>query len=383
MASHYAGEGSVYKRIVNGKTYWTAQVYLYKDPITEKWKKKTKTKKRKSDCVDWLVKIRADIASGKFSESGETTLRTFIEYWLDLYVKNNRAFSTFNLYKYYYYNKTLPSFIANKKMSEIISSDIYIHLKRQRDNGETITNLNSQLMFLNTVFNQAVKLDVITKNPAKSIEEFKPDKKEINLKNEFYTFTVEEQETIINSLDLDNNYHLAVYLLFSTGLRIGELLALRWEDIEGNQINITRQWTTVAVRQEDGSYKMESFFSRPKTENSIRKVPLPENVYKTLKPYMTKGLIFPSPRYKTIPMSKDTVLKYFRKLLDDIGIESKDKTLHKIRHAYATRLFEAGADLKTVADLMGHSSLKMLNEIYLHVSKDKKTQTVDLINKFF
>ncbi len=383
MASHYAGEGSVYKRIVNGKTYWTAQVYLYKDPVTDKWKKKTKTKKRKSDCVDWLVKIRADIASGKFSESGEVTLKTFIEYWLDMYVKNNKSFSTFNLYKYYYYDKTLPSFIVNKKMNEISSSDVYIHLKKQKDNGETINNLNSQLTFLNTVFNQAVKLDVITKNPARSVEKFKPDKKDIIIESDYYTFTIEEQENIINNLNLNNNYHLAIYLLFSTGLRIGELLALRWEDIEDGKVNVTRQWVTAYSRLDDGTFKRERFFSRPKTDSSIRKIPLPLSVSKTLELYRSEGLMFPSPRNSSIPMSRDVVIKQFRTLLDSIGIKSQDKTLHKIRHAYATRLFEAGADLKTVADLMGHGSLKMLNEIYLHVSKDKKTQTVDLINKFF
>lgn len=383
MASHYAGEGSVYKRIVNGKTYWTAQVYLYKDPITEKWKKKTKTKKRKSDCVDWLVKIRADIASGKFSESGETTLKNFIENWLDLYVKNNRSVGTLSVYSYLYYDKIYPSFIANKKMNEITSNCIFIHLKNQKDNGETIANLNSQLKFLKIVFNQAIKLDVVMTNPASNIEEFKPDKKEIDLEEEFYTFTIEDQETIIENIDLDDNYQLAIYLLFSTGLRIGELLALRWEDIEDGKVNVTRQWISMAVKQKDGTYKREKFFSRPKTESSIRSVPLPENVYKTLEPYRSEGLIFPSKEDKSIPISRDTVLKNFRLYLDSIGIESKDKTLHKIRHAYATRLFEAGADLKTVADLMGHGSLKMLNEIYLHVSKDKKTQTVDLINKFF
>lgn len=383
MASHYAGEGSVYKRIVNGKTYWTAQVYLYKDPITEKWKKKTKTKKRKSDCVDWLVKIRADIASGKFSESGETTLKSFIENWLDLYVKNNRSIGTLSVYSYLYYDKIYPSFIANKKMNEITSNCIFIHLKNQKDNGETIANLNSQLKFLKIVFNQAIKLDVVMTNPASNIEEFKPDKKEIDLEEEFYTFTIEEQETIIENIDLDDNYQLAIYLLFSTGLRIGELLALRWEDIEDGKVNVTRQWISMAIKQKDGKYKREKFFSRPKTESSIRSVPLPENVYKTLEPYKSEGLIFPSKENKSMPISRDTVLKNFRLYLDSIGIESKDKTLHKIRHAYATRLFEAGADLKTVADLMGHGSLKMLNEIYLHVSKDKKTQTVDLINKFF
>lgn len=177
MARREAGEGSIYKRIINSQVYWTAQVYTHKDPITDKWKKKTFTNKRKSECTDWLVKMKADILNGEHLETEKITLKDFMNHWLDFYVENNKSVNTLKYYKYPIYNKIFPSFISNIPISKITSMDITTHLNDRIKIGDSVYIVNTQLKIMNNCFNYAVRHNLIKKNLQKMLKQLKKREK--------------------------------------------------------------------------------------------------------------------------------------------------------------------------------------------------------------
>lgn len=386
MARREAGEGSIYKRENNGQIYWTAQIYTHKDPITDKWKKITFTNKRKSECTDWLVKTKADILNGEQLNNSQIMFKNYLEHYLNFFVKNNRSVNTFKLYSYYIYTKIFTSNIINKLIYEITPTDINYYIFERQKSGDSIYLLNKQLATLKTIFNYAVKNDVIKKNPAQNIEQIK-ESKEITRstldEDNYLSFSKEEQENIINVLDLNSYKDLAIYIMFCSGLRPSECLALNGEDICDSTINVNKQYIYTNVIGKNGKHTKREFFSKPKNTQSIRVVPIPESAYNKIKPHLKSGLLF-KPSYKTsFPITRESLSKYFYQILKTANVDRKGRTLHKIRHTYATRLFEAGADIKTVAKLMGHKGTNMLMNIYLHVHSEHKIETVNLIDNLF
>lgn len=218
---------------------------------------------------------------------------------------------------------------------------------------------------------------------------------EIKSKKEIEAFTVDEQTKFIKSLK-KHRHKALIILVLGTGLRIGEVLALRWSDIDfdDSTVSISKIFKRVHLVNTNSEKKTEILELEPKTKSSKRTIPIPLKVLKELKSHKSRqaieklsageiyndnNLVFPNEMGE--PTDTRNLTRSYERALKKADI--KYKNFHTLRHTYATRLFESGVPLKTVQVLLGHSNIKTTADIYTHVMPNEKIKAVEKLNKLF
>lgn len=163
-------------------------------------------------------------------------------------------------------------------------------------------------------------------------------------------------------------------MLFSlyTGMRLGEICALQWEDVTEDAFHVHRSMQR--IKTENGRW--EVVLSVPKTNNSCRLIPIPE----LLKPYLLKnrrntGYVFEQDNGRFI--EPRLMQKKISNVFEEADISARN--FHVLRHTFATRLIEAGSDPKTVSELLGHSAVQITLNKYVHPSFDMKKSAIEKI----
>jgi integrase len=175
--------------------------------------------------------------------------------------------------------------------------------------------------------------------------------------------------------------NLGVYICLCSGMRIGEICALTWEDIdtENGTINIKR--TIQRIYNIDGeTRKTELILDTPKTKNSIREVPMNKDLIKMLKPI--KKIVNQSFFVLTNdskPTEPRTYRSYYKRLITALGLP--DLKFHGLRHSFATRCIESKCDYKTVSVLLGHSNISTTLNLYVHPNLEQKKKAIDQMFK--
>ena len=167
---------------------------------------------------------------------------------------------------------------------------------------------------------------------------------------------------------------LGILLTVYTGIRLGELCGLKWQDVNAGKGMLHVQRTVERVAQEDGTTCLAVL--TPKTESSNRWIPIPQEMMRVLKPdqrlpetyLLTGGEIIPDPR---------TMQNRYKALLKRVGVPYRN--FHALRHTYATRCIEQGIDAKSVSELLGHSDVRTTLRLYVHASMDYKCKAVEAI----
>ena len=179
----------------------------------------------------------------------------------------------------------------------------------------------------------------------------------------------------IKSSKIKHN-HLTIPIAMYTGLRIGEILALQWLDVDLNRklISVSKNSETIKGKG--------TILQTPKTESSIREVAIPNQLYDILIKFAPQKdeewyNFITSNRSK--PQEHRTALRSAERLLAKIGVEYKG--FHSFRHSYATKMLESGVNAKVVSDLLGHSNISTTLNIYSHTSNDLKRECVDKVFK--
>lgn len=185
------------------------------------------------------------------------------------------------------------------------------------------------------------------------------------------------EKYLFNNLKLNS---LAILFDLYTGLRLGELCAIQWKDIDF--INNTLYISKTAQRiydYENDSKKTKLIITSPKTESSYRIIPIPKFLIDLLKEFYTTkdNYVFTN---KFFPKEPRTLEKYFSTTLKKCNI--KPIVFHGLRHTYATRSREAGIDIKILSELLGHSSYKITLDIYVHTSLEFKKNSVNSLVKY-
>lgn len=167
-----------------------------------------------------------------------------------------------------------------------------------------------------------------------------------------------------------------IYFTFFTGLRLGEVLALKWTDVKGIMLSVERQYNRTVRTTDIGVSKLSYEFKELKTKNSKREIPIPDKALELLDGLpKTCDLIFNDDGK---PIERKRPQRRMTALCKKLNLEHR--SFHSIRHSYATRLFELDVPIKTVQSLMGHSDMDTTMNIYTHVMQDKKMEIIDKLN---
>lgn len=189
-------------------------------------------------------------------------------------------------------------------------------------------------------------------------------------------FTNEEQNAIIEAVMSDLSFKsFGILLCLYTGMRIGELCALRWSDLD-LQTNIVQvQNTLQRVYRKNSEPKTKIIIGEPKTNNSIRSIPLSEKLQSAIKD-------LPNIDYTGYVLTNNTSFmepRTFRRFYTNFLIKHNIKYLnfHSLRHSFATHLIQNGADYKCVSEILGHTNINTTINMYVHPDIKQKRECIE------
>ena len=183
---------------------------------------------------------------------------------------------------------------------------------------------------------------------------------------------------------IKNNFtfrNLGIYISLTTGLRIGEICALKWEDIDTNNGTIGVNRTIERIYIAEGNHKHTKLvINTPKTKNSCREIPMSRELLtmvKPLKKVMNQNFYVLTNEEK--PTEPRTYRNYYNRLLEKLGIPKLK--YHGLRHSFATRCIESNCDYKTVSVLLGHANITTTLNLYVHPNIEQKKRCIDKMFK--
>ena len=289
--------------------------------------------------------------------------------WLNI-KKNTIKISTYQKYEFIINNYILIYF-QKKKFKNINNDDIIYFFNSK--NIINLSNYTKNLIF--NIINSSI-LYGIDNGYHKKIDIVYLDFKTKSTNIEYLT-TIEQEileKYIKGNMNIRN---LSILISLYSGIRLGELCSLKGEDIDfiNNTISIKR---TVKRIKDNNTSKTKLVIDKPKTNNSIRTIPIPKFVTNILKKYINDNdnYIFTN---SSNPKDPRTVEKYFNNLLIKLNI--RHLKFHSLRHTYATRLREQKVDIKVISELLGHANWKITQDIYVHASFEYKEKSVNEIAK--
>ena len=203
-----------------------------------------------------------------------------------------------------------------------------------------------------------------------------------NKENKLYVLTKREQNKITNYvLENINSRNIGLLISLYSGIRIGELCALRWEDVDFKKNCLTINKTIQRVYIKDKNKNISKvIITTPKTKNANREIPINKDFLEILKKVKSDKkhyIITGNEKY----IEPRTYRKYFNKILDELRI--KHFNFHSLRHTFATNCISLGVDYKTVSELLGHANVNITLNLYVHPRYSQKKKCIDLVCKVF
>lgn len=277
--------------------------------------------------------------------------------------------STISAYRLLVENHLLPAFGSNFELNE---AEVQAFVFKKLEQGLSKKSIMDILIVLKMILKYGAKQKLLhyeafdirypTEQKGKHLEVLSRanQKKIMNYIQEHFTFR-----------------NLGVYLCLCTGMRIGEVCALTWEDINTDtgliSINktIQRIYTT-----ENGIGKTELIMDTPKTKNSVREIPMSRDLLRMLK--SVKKIVNSSFYVLTNeakPTEPRTYRNYYKGFMDKLEIPYLK--FHALRHSFATRCIESNCDYKTVSVLLGHSNISTTLNLYVHPNTEQKKKAIN------
>jgi integrase len=307
----------------------------------------------------------------------------------------------------YTYNQYVRDGFGNRKIADIKYSDVLaFYLSLMKERGLTVSTVDSVHCILRPTFQLAFRDDIIRKNPCEgAMAEVK--KCTNNKTGVRHALTLEEQTAFLDYIENTERFRgwLPLFtVMLGTGMRIGEVLGLRWEDIDLDRRRISVNHTLVYYQKDYGNYRKSVLeISLPKTPSGIRHIPIIDSVrdaFLEMKDVSEalggctseidgyKDFIFFN-RYREVQKAQpvnDAIHSICENYNAEETIkaarESRDPlilpyfTNHHLRHTFCSRLCEADINLKVIQMIMGHKDIQTTMDIYAEVSEFKKHESM-------
>lgn len=321
-------------------------------------------------------------------------LDAWYEKWMDYYKYDSIRENTKQQYNRIYYKHISPR-LGKIKIQDITQLHIRELIKKLDKEGYGYETKNKVKILMVDMFNKAMLDEFVKKNPARGISIRRDEKKDVKVLSE-------EEQAVFFDCCKGTFYDNLFIVALTTGMRVGELAALRWEDVDfENQVIHVRR-TLVYQKYEDDTCKT-FHFELPKTKTSLRDVPINRQCQMALKKqYMQKKIVvdkapaekIPENQFRDLlfttkfntPLNSQIVCDAIKKIVDEINLtrditeEMELFSLHCLRHTFATRCFESGIKPKTVQKYLGHASLQMTMDLYTEVLKEYQLEEMDKLD---
>ena len=200
---------------------------------------------------------------------------------------------------------------------------------------------------------------------------------------EISVLSLTEQEKLTQYLLRNNNeYNIGMLVCLFTGLRVGEICALQWADISLTNHTIHIQHTMQRVQNPANKQKRTSIIiSTPKSSCSIRTIPIPQLLFDIIKEKYTDGSGYFLTNSEQRIIEPRTMQNRFKAVLKQCNIRSLN--YHVLRHTFATRCIEIGFDVKSLSEILGHASVTITMNRYVHPSMNLKQQNMQMLSDLF
>lgn len=390
MQKNANSEGSIYKD-KNGR--WRGAVTLYCENGTPK--RKYLSGRTKREVTEKVNKLLNEVKYNDYTEPSKITFYEWLMIWIDMYCIGQLKPSTTVNYEAYI-DRHIKSSIGNIKLCDLTPLMLQRFYQEKYKNGrldgtgglsaKTMHNLHTMI---HTALDKAYKMGYVNRNVSDLVTVPKIVKQERRF------FTVEEQTELQKYLP-DERIGMAVLLDLYTGLRMGELLGLPWEnvhlDLNGDSyIKITQTINRIKNPDRNSPQKTILFFDTPKTKYSIRTIPLLPEIAEKLSQHREKqlhlisengwkdtGLVFLTST--GTPFDPKNFQNAFKAMLKRHNMRIIN--VHGIRHTFATRSLESGMDIKTLSRLLGHSSIQISLDLYAHVTDQLQAEHMANLRTF-
>ena len=298
---------------------------------------------------------------------------TVLDNWLiqkSIYVKKSTLYKYQNLIE-----KQIKPILGKRNIVDITSNELNSFIIQKIKSGKlndkgglSSSYVKTIAIVLNSVMKYAIQENII-ENKIYSIPKPVINKKELQILNKNEKKLIESY--IIKNLTESN---LAILLSLNTGLRIGEVCALRWKDIDLQNQIIKVRHSIVRVSSSEGSYLL---LDKPKTVSSTREIPIINSIYQILKAFQKEDEMFFATGTKEF--LKPRTLEYrFKQILKICNV--KHVNFHALRHTFATTCIQAGVDVKSLSEILGHSNASITLNTYVHSSIEIKKEQLEKID---
>lgn len=290
--------------------------------------------------------------------------------------------STYANYSNNIFNHIIPK-LGNYHLNQInhkIIQDFLLELSKNGRKDNTGGLSEKTIKDITIIVKGSIK-KAINENKIKYIElsfNYPKDNKDKSI----YILTKHEQNKITNYV-LNNCTSKNIGLLISlySGIRIGELCALQWKDVDfkNNKLTISKTIQRIYIKDKDNNIS-KIIVSTPKTKNANREIPINKDfleILKKLKSEKDNYVLSNTSKY----VEPRTYRKHFNKVLRELKI--KQFNFHSLRHTFATNCISLGCDYKTVSELLGHANVNITLNLYVHPRYSQKKKCIDLISKIF
>lgn len=302
----------------------------------------------------------------------------WLDLWLENYIKTSTKSRTYERYVQVVKNNINPD-LGSYDLSEVTPlilqtfiSDLLVNGNKRTGKGLATNSIKSIISIIQNSLKTANLIGYLSEYTANRIR----CPKIIEKKVDCFTFSEQKKiETFV--ISSGKAKMLGILVCLYTGLRLGELLALTWADVDFFQKTISINKTCRDGKLNGGCVRI---VNSPKTESSVRRIPIPCRLLPYLKKMKKQAKSEYVIEYKEKPVRVRSYQRSFELLLKRLNIPHKG--FHSLRHTFATRAIECGIDVKSVSEILGHKNAAITLNRYAHSLWEHKVEMMNKLGKF-
>lgn len=331
-----------------------------------------------AEAKKWLAEAKYEDEHSNIGASSQMTVDAWFNFWIsEIKEKTTRPNTVRNHRERYVHN--IRDVIGNMIISEVkpMHCQQVLNLMMNKYKGSTIELCRITMV---SMFSCAQENQIISQSPViRSVKSPKKFDKKVRF------LTLDEQTKFLKAAKNTNKYYQYV-LILQTGLRTGEMIGLKWEDVDFQNRTITIKRTM------EFQYKNQEFsIGEPKSKSGYRTIPMTQVAYdilkakekerRSLKVFDLRYKDFVFVNSKGMPTKNSAYDSTLYKLANKSGIPKF--SMHTLRHTFATRAIEAGMKPKTLQEILGHSNISTTMNLYVHITEDEKKKEIQKFEQAF